>query len=190
MINVCFSVSRNGLIVLPYNEICFFKWNFWANCYITITYYRNSNLTHKFYAEKAIRYIKQTHLTNKWYHFISLPPEEQLLEKAAVMVAQWCQPQEDLRYSKIASQLDEIAENVKQLLWETNSSHPLFTTPAETLQNWRSCNIPDNQWKPNDSQQVLNCLREILFIQMGFHGNNSMYYSAENSFIDKVYKKH
>ncbi|GLH01677.1 F-box only protein 21 [Gryllus bimaculatus] len=144
------------------------------------------NLTEKFYTEKVIRYVRQVHLSKKWQHFLSLPSEELVLEKGAVLVAQWSQPLTEVKYKKIAKQLDDIASAVKTELRKKHSNHPLFRVPPEKLSEWRNKNINDNQWKPSESHQILDALRNVLFTQMGFHGNNEMYYNVESSFLNKV----
>ncbi|KAJ9575100.1 hypothetical protein L9F63_007761, partial [Diploptera punctata] len=145
-----------------------------------------SNLTVKYYTEKVIRYVRQLHLKQEWRDFLALDLEDQLLEKGAVLVAQWCQPMVDVNYKDIAAQLDEIAHKVRTQLYLDHFRHPLFTVPEEVLSIWRNKNIDDNQWRPTDSQQVLASICKVVFEEMGFHGNNEMYYSAEHSLINKV----
>ncbi|XP_069673301.1 F-box only protein 21-like isoform X2 [Periplaneta americana] len=145
-----------------------------------------SNLTEKYYTEKVIRYIRQLHLKEEWQDFLTLDLEDQLLEKGAVLVAQWCQPMVEVSYNSIASQLDDIATQVKAQLFMDYPNHPLFRTPEDKFVSWRNKNISGNQWKPSDSQKIISAICNVLFQQMGFHGNNEMYYSAENSFINMV----
>ncbi|PSN50252.1 F-box only protein 21 [Blattella germanica] len=147
---------------------------------------QSSNLTEKYYTEKIIRYVRQFHLKKEWQDFLALDHQDQLLEKGACLVAQWCQAMISITYEDIAAQLDDIAMKVKAQLSLDHSKHPLFKASDESLQSWRNRNISDNQWKPLESQQLLSSMCTVLFQQMGFHGNNEMYYSAENSFIDKV----
>lgn len=146
----------------------------------------DDNLTQKFYTEKVIRYVRQRHLSRKWHEFLNQAPEELILEKGAVLVGQWSQPLIEVKYRDIAQQLDSIAEKVKQELRRRHPLHPLLRISPDTLRDWRCRNIPDNQFRPSESQQVLDALREVLFVQMGFHGNNEMYYNVENSFLNKV----
>ncbi|XP_049786940.1 F-box only protein 21-like isoform X1 [Schistocerca cancellata] len=146
----------------------------------------STDLTLKYYAEKVTRLVRQAHLTKKWKNFIALPPERQILERGATMVAQWCQPLIEVPYQSIATQLDSIAARAKEVLQEEHPNHPLLSASVEDLHRFRECNIPDNQWKPSESQEVLSAVCHVLFQEMGFHGNSTMYYSADNSYIDKV----
>ncbi|XP_012142186.1 F-box only protein 21 isoform X2 [Megachile rotundata] len=145
-----------------------------------------SNLTHRYYALKVIRYLKQTHLKNEWQKFISLPRNEQTLERGATIVAQWSQPEKDLSYSSISSALDNIAEQTKELLKEQYPSHTIFSTPAEQFNYWKNHIIDDNQWSISETKQVTDALCEVLFKKLGFYGNSEMYYLLETSFIDCV----
>lgn len=143
-------------------------------------------MTEKYYAYKIVRHLKQSYLTDEWHKFISLPPEKQLLELGATLVAQWSQPEKHVRYSSVRSMLDDIVEQAKEVLRERFSSHPIFTTPPEKLEFWKNNNIDDNQWTPTETKQVMAALCEVMFNKLDFHGNSEMYYSAENSFIDRV----
>ncbi|XP_058797547.1 F-box only protein 21-like isoform X2 [Phymastichus coffea] len=144
------------------------------------------NLTDKYYAYKIVRHLKQSYLTDEWHRFITLPSEKQLLEQGATLVAQWSQPEKHVRYSYIRGMLDDIVEQAKEVLKERYSSHPIFATPPETLEYWKNNNIDDNQWAPAETKQIMAALCEVMFNKLDFHGNSEMYYSAENSFIDRV----
>lgn len=145
-----------------------------------------SNLTQKYYAEKVMRYVRQQHLKEKWQDFLALDPKDQLLEKGAVLVAQWCQPMVEVTYRDIGAQLDNIAVEVKRKLFMEHNNHPIFSATADELELWRNKNITGNQWRPFESQQIISAMCTVLFQHMGFHGNNEMYYSAVNSYINKV----
>jgi F-box protein 21 len=133
-----------------------------------------------------MRYVRQQRLKEEWQYFLSLDPEDQLLEKGAVLVAQWCQPMVQVTDRGIGEQLDDIAVNVKRKLYTEHDNHPIFSVAAEKLELWRNKNISDNQWRPLESQQIISAMSTVLFQHMGFHGNNEMYYSAVNSYINKV----
>ena len=139
--------------------------------------------------------MRQHCLTEEWQRFTSLPPSEQILERGAVLVAQWSQPEKHVNYSWISSQLDHIAEQTKNLLEEQHPTHPLFSLPTEQLHLWRTRNIEDNQWSGPRTMQVIAALREVMFSRLGFQGDgemycsSEMYYSSENSFIDQVLER-
>ncbi|CAL7947557.1 unnamed protein product [Xylocopa violacea] len=147
---------------------------------------RSSNLTHRYYALIVVRYLRQKHLKSEWEKFISLPPKQQTLECGAIIVAQWSQPEKHISYLEISSKLDSIAEQTKELLREHHPKHPIFSVPKETFTFWKNNIIDDNQWNVSDSKQITNALCTVLFKKLGFHGNEQMYYSLENLFIDRV----
>lgn len=156
--------------------------------YGVLFFCRCSNLTQKYYAEKVMRYIRQQHLKKEWEDFLARDLEDQLLERGAVLVAQWCQPMVEVTYSDIAAQLDNIALEVKRKLFVEHENHPIFSAAPEDLKSWRNKNISGNQWRPFESQQIISAMCTVLFQEMGFYGNNEMYYSAVNCYINKVCK--
>lgn len=149
-------------------------------------FYRDSNLTHRYYAFIVLRYLRQNYLTEEWQRFIHFPPNEQILEKGATIVAQWSQPERHISYSYISSLLDDIANQTKNVLYERHPKHSIFSLPAEQLLIWKRRNIDDNQWSTSETRQIMEALCEVLFQKLGFYGNSEMYYSSENSFIDRV----
>ncbi|XP_046622269.1 F-box only protein 21-like isoform X2 [Neodiprion virginianus] len=150
---------------------------------------KRSNLTHKYYAYKVIRYLRQNCLREEWQAYINLPAKDQILERGAVLVAQWSQPELRISYSSISATLDRIAEQVKEYLREQNPSHPIFSTSKEQFELWKLANIDDNQWSGVNSRQVITALCEVMFKRLCFHGNSEMFYSSENSFINRVLEK-
>jgi F-box protein 21 len=161
---------------------------FMVNELMNVTYDDDvySNLTQKYYAEKVMRFVQQQHLKKEWQDFLALDLEDQLLERGAVLVAQWCQPMVKVTYSDIAAELDNIVLEVKRKLFMDHENHPIFHADPEKLKSWRNRNISGNQWKPFESQQIISAMCSVLFQDMGFHGNNEMYYSAVNCYINKV----
>lgn len=145
-----------------------------------------SDLTHRYYALKIVRYLKQAHLKDEWKKFLSLPPKQQTLERGATIVAQWSQPERHVSYFQISSTLDNIAEQTKELVRERYPNHTIFSTPTERFNFWKNNIIGDNQWNITETRQLTDALCEILFKKLGFYGNSEMYYSSENSFIDRV----
>ncbi|KAK1133940.1 hypothetical protein K0M31_011727 [Melipona bicolor] len=145
-----------------------------------------TNLTHRYYGLKIIRYLKQTHLKDEWQKFISLPLKQQTLERGATFVAQWCQPEKNVSYRAISSILDNIAEQTKEFLREQYPGHSIFSVPNERFNFWQNNIIDDNQWNVTETRQITDALCEVLFVKLKFYGNSKMYYWLEKSFIDHV----
>lgn len=51
---------------------------------------------------------------------------------------------------------------------------------------WKMENLSRNQWNAVHCNQIILSMREVLYQQLGFCGNNSAYYMPENSFINEV----
>ncbi|XP_054274808.1 F-box only protein 21-like [Macrosteles quadrilineatus] len=148
---------------------------------------RNTNLTNKYYCEKIVKRTKQALLKKKIEEYKNLPPEKQLLENAAVLIAQWCQPLEEITRKDIASRLDAIADKVLEAIKaEFGDQHPALCVSSELRDNWRIHNISDNHYDPYKSRQIIEIISKVLFKDLGFYGNSDMYYSPENSYINKV----
>lgn len=144
------------------------------------------NKTMQYYASKVLRYIRQLYLTKTWEDYLNLPAKQQTLEKAAVIVAQWCQPNQEVSYQEIGNLLDSIADLVRVKLAETNPNHPLLHTPNSVLNCWRGENLNKNQWNITECRQIIVAMREVMYSDLGFSGNNIAYYSPENSLINAV----
>ncbi|CAH1155846.1 unnamed protein product [Phaedon cochleariae] len=147
------------------------------------------NKTLQYYANKVLRYIRQLHLSKVWKNYISLPPERQILEIGAVFVAQWCQPNVEVTLEDITCRLDQIAWKVRHALQVSHPQHPLFQATPEELELWRIENKARNQWNVNECRQLIAVIREVLFEQMGFSGNNHAYFMPQNSFVNEVLDK-
>ncbi|KAK4876142.1 hypothetical protein RN001_012564 [Aquatica leii] len=147
------------------------------------------NKTLQYYATKVLRFIRQLHLSTEWEEFVLLPGQYQILEKGATLIAQWCQPTLDIKWSNISSQLDELATQVRLTLLSKNPNHPLHKVSIETLEKWKCQNLEDNHWNVFECQELIHCLTVVLYNQYEFKGNNSAYYMPENSYINEVLSK-
>lgn len=148
--------------------------------------FRESNLTDKYYAYKVIRYLRQSYLTDEWNAFLNLSADRQTLERGAILVSQWSQPEKRVSHLSVSLLLDDIAQRTKQNLHESYPNHPIFSIPSVVLDEWKHVNIDDNQFNKTATRQVMSALCQVMFEKMGFHGNSEMYYSSVNSFIDQV----
>lgn len=87
----------------------------------------------------------------------------------------------------LGKQLDEIAAAVRNKICELyGSDHPSLHTSYSQQEKWKFHNITDNQFPPKESHHVITALSKVLFEEMGFFGNNELYYSHENSCINRV----
>ncbi|KAK9886099.1 hypothetical protein WA026_014888 [Henosepilachna vigintioctopunctata] len=144
------------------------------------------NKTQQYYASKVLRHIRQVHLSKEWALFVNIPQKEQLLENGARFVAQWCQPHLDISQKKISAKLDKIANAVKRKLRYVFPNHPIFAVPVEELNKWKRFNLERSHWVQVECRQIMQVLKEVLFEDMRFTGNNVAYYMPQNSFINEV----
>ncbi|XP_011706278.1 PREDICTED: uncharacterized protein LOC105461483 [Wasmannia auropunctata] len=148
------------------------------------------NLTYKYYSKKLLPHLQQRHLKDIWQEFMNYPKEQQLLEKAATIVAQWYQPQKCIFYFDIEASLDNIAQQVLEYLKKVHCEHPIFSASAKQFSYWK-CNINDDQWSRKEEKQIINVLRIVLFNELGFCGasvsdSNTLNPKPEDSLIDCV----
>ncbi|KYN30001.1 PREDICTED: F-box only protein 21-like isoform X1 [Trachymyrmex cornetzi] len=146
------------------------------------------NLTHKYYSKELLLYLQQRHTKDVWQEFISYPKEQQLLEKAATIVAQWYQSQKHIFYFDVEASLDNIAQLVLERLKKVHWDHPIFSTSAEQFSFWKNNNINDNQWSKKEEKQIINMLQIVLFDELGFCGAlaSNLLYKLEDILIDCV----
>lgn len=115
-----------------------------------------------------------------------MPEDEQILERGAVLIAQWCQPTLNVTLRDTAKQLDNIAELVRNILSQSFPDHPLFSILIEEQNHWKTHNLSKNQWSVPDCKVIMDIMGVVLYKHLGFHGNNEMYFSPENSYINEV----
>lgn len=77
---------------------------------------------------------------------------------------------------------------MKENLKVNHPDHPLFSVPAEQLKQWRNENIDGNKYSGVHCRQIAQAMSAVLYQQLGFSGNNSVYYyMPENVFINEVF---
>lgn len=144
-------------------------------------------MTYQYYALRALTFINKQKLKTEWLELMALPEEKQILEKGAVILAQWCQPMLNIEWCDIASQLDEIAEEVKIDLYHKHPKHSLFTKTQKELIKWREENIYSNVYNVVECHQLHKSISFVIGEKLGIVGNDEDYYTLENSFINKVF---
>lgn len=162
------------------------------NCTINVhVFFRlpDCNLTYTYYSKELLPHLQQRHTKDAWQEFISYPKEQQLLEKAATIVAQWYQPLKRIFYFDVEASLDNIAQQVLERLKKAHWEHPIFSMSAKQFSFWKNNNINDNQWSKKEEKQIINMLQIVLFDELGFCGSlvSDLYvYKLEDILIDCV----
>ncbi|KMQ92357.1 f-box only protein 21-like protein [Lasius niger] len=134
-----------------------------------------------------MRYLMQRSLKKKWDKYKMKPDKEQLLERAATILAQWVQPEKNVSYSCVKASLNSMALEVLKCLMEKHPDHSIFSTPNETFSYWTNNNINDNHWNEAEGTQIMDTLQEYIFGKLNFRPDKSIKY-LESMCIDKVLK--
>lgn len=142
----------------------------------------SNNLTVKYYAQRVLRYIRHECLQITWKTFLSLPPSLQILERGAILLAQWCQPTERISEEAVTSQLEYLTQLIKNELQIRYPKHPVIQ--MEMVKT--DVALEHSLWEPAECRSILSCINAVLFNQQQFVGNRDDYYSAQNSYIDQV----
>ncbi|RLU24414.1 hypothetical protein DMN91_002503 [Ooceraea biroi] len=128
------------------------------------------DLTNIYYGEQLLPHFKHYHLTNVWQEFRNRPAEQQVLEEVLAIVAQWFQPERNICYSHIQTELDNIAEEALIHLRKQNPLHPIFAESHEQFSLWKHENIEENQWNDSNGREILNILYKIFVTELNIHG--------------------
>ncbi|XP_067211322.1 F-box only protein 21-like [Linepithema humile] len=149
-----------------------------------------SDLTQRYYAEKLLSYLQHYRLRKKVHEFLNYPEKQQILEKAAFILAQWYQPQKYVSYLYVSTSLDKIAQQVLECLKNNYSAHPICSISREQLSFWKNNNIDDNHWNSIEGSQIIESLCKVLYNKLDFHGSTELDYlherGLEQSNIDCV----
>lgn len=142
------------------------------------------NKTNQYYALKALRHVRQKYLSLEWEKYKRLPAKEQMLEKGAILISQWCQPQVEISYMEICNKFRNIVSLIRDKLKLINENHRLFKIYDEYAENWEKHSIDDNVYTKIELHQLIDAVRDVMFVDLGFSGNAASYYMPTNSYID------
>ncbi|KAL6258063.1 hypothetical protein P5V15_009980 [Pogonomyrmex californicus] len=157
-------------------------------------YSNDCNLTHQYYGKKLLSYVHKCYLKETWKEFINSPKEQQILERAATIVTQWYQPLKHIYYLDVEAELDNITKQILEDLKKAHPTHPIFSTSAKQFSFWKCNNIDNNQWSRQVEQQIIDAVRAVLFVKLGFCGIDELtneenkVYELEEIIIDGVLK--
>ncbi|CAH3151289.1 unnamed protein product [Pocillopora meandrina] len=144
------------------------------------------NLTHRHYARKVQSQLKIFSIKDEWKKFLALQEQQQHLEKGAMLVVRWILNEEDINENETFSELDRIAQMVKENLHGSNSStHTAPLIPLEE-QMTQSNEGLTSVTHPAACLRILACLKQVLYHQLQFKGCVDEYYKKENSMLFQV----
>ncbi|XP_072763651.1 uncharacterized protein [Anoplolepis gracilipes] len=140
---------------------------------IAQSHHADGDLTKRYCNIKMFHYLRQYFSKEKWESFKKQFEKGQLLERAAIIVAQWFQPQKYVYYSCVNESLDNIVQEVLKCLKEKYPDHSIFWKPAENFSCWKNNNIIDNHWDEAEGTQIMDTLEEYIFGTLNFTPNKS-----------------
>lgn len=145
------------------------------------------NYTLRYYTLKVLRFLRKWKLRTEWEFYTQLPAKNRLMEKGAVIINQWCQPEKYIEYEDVARELDAIADAIKAHLKSIHPKHSIFKKSEEELNRWKIAILDDNQYEIDECRKVMDAIKHVMVKDMRFNGaSQEMYYDPRSSFISEV----
>ena len=119
-------------------------------------------------------------------------------EEGLVLVAQWCQPCQDVQAEDIAAKLNHLAERVLEHLLPSLPDLSIFKKIREQQKEQVHVvptqlpslgELRESAWPPEECRLLLAATNHIMYQQEEFSGNSDDYYNPNNSYINKVLEK-
>lgn len=98
-----------------------------------------------------------------------------------IFLSEWLHEDQLAINVSISSQLNDLADQVKESLRLKNPTHMLFSVSSEIFKKWRSKNLLDNKFNFEETQEILDCQCEL------FNGLN---YSVDHEKTPKKFDIH
>ncbi|XP_015909735.1 F-box only protein 21 isoform X2 [Parasteatoda tepidariorum] len=147
---------------------------------------RHSNLTLKYYAEKALIYVRHTMLDTIWRTFLNIGPRPSLL-KGACLIQQWCEPSKVDCTIEVSNKVNSLIEMVFNEIKVVCPSHPVIQKGYSSLHDENEV-LENSLWSPYRCKVILNCINSILYGKLGWSCVEYMY-TFENIYIGKALDK-
>ena len=115
-----------------------------------------------------------------------------------VLVAQWCQPCQDVQAEDIAAKLNHLAERVLEHLLPSHPDLSIFKKIREQQKEQVHIvptqlpslgELRESAWPSEECRLLLTATNHIMYQQEEFSGNSDDYYNPNNSYINKVLEK-
>ena len=156
-------------------------YNYFYVLYFYSFVYRKEDLTLRFYGCKALLFIRVRELEKSLKKFFDHTSIHSLVE-GAMFISHWGQIEQEklAKLEEVETTLYAIAQRVIQSF--ANKHRNLKIVKRNVLGEM----VIDTGGNPELEKKVLVSINDILYGEMGFHGNVDDYYNYDNSFIDKV----
>ena len=155
-------------------------------------------MTLKYYANKAVAHVQHRLLKGKLGEMWEEMEESLKWEEGLVLVAQWCQPCQDVQAEDIAGKLNHLAERVLEHLLPSHPDLSIYKKIREQQKEQVHIvptqlpslgELRESAWPPEECRLLLAATNHIMYQQEEFSGNSDDYYNPNNSYINKVLEK-
>lgn len=141
----------------------------------------HQNLTLKYYAKRALKYMRHTYLETIWQGFLS----GNSLLKGACLLSQWCQPTNLNCTNSVNENLNEILKMTVEEVKRIYPGHPLLQKqPVIVNENGES--LQNSLWDPYLCRIILKAINEVMFNKLKFRGSTDIFTCPENIYINEV----
>ncbi|GFS36828.1 f-box only protein 21 [Nephila pilipes] len=147
---------------------------------------RHQNLTLKYYAKRALRYMRHTYLETIWHNFLAGDQKRISLLKGACLLSQWCQPTNLHCTNSVSENINEIVKMTMEEIERVCPNHPLFKHRLPVMVDENGETLQNSLWDPHHCKIILRAINEVMFNKLKFCGNTDIFTCPENNYIDKV----
>ncbi|CAL1269029.1 unnamed protein product [Larinioides sclopetarius] len=144
----------------------------------------NHNLTLKYYAKRALRFIRHTYLERVWHDF--LESDKISLLKGACLLSQWCQPTNAQCTSFVTENINDLVMLAYEEVRKSYPNHPLLQQNPPLVIDDCAQVLERSLWSPRHCKVILLAINEVMFNKLKFCGSADIFTCPENNYIDKV----
>ncbi|KAK3739307.1 hypothetical protein QZH41_017885, partial [Actinostola sp. cb2023] len=128
------------------------------------------NLTYQYYADRLYAFFQKLVLKEEWRNLMEKPTDEQNLEDGALIIAKWVDYTKTDSAMEAMSTLDKMADRVRCIIQEEAPPHQSSSDSRD----------------PQQCMQILEGIKQVMFVEEQFTGNTGDYYNVKNSLITEV----
>ncbi|GFR03188.1 f-box only protein 21 [Trichonephila clavata] len=147
---------------------------------------RYQSLTLKYYARRALKYMRHTYLEHIWQDFLSKDESHISLLKGACLLSQWCQPTDLHCTNSISENINAIVKMAVEEVKRICPNHPLLKQKLPVMVNENCETLQNSVWDPHHCKIILRAINEVIFNKLKFCGSTDIFTCPENNYIDKV----
>ncbi|GFV92899.1 f-box only protein 21 [Trichonephila clavipes] len=143
-------------------------------------------LTLKYYAKRALKYMRHTYLEHIWQDFLSKDKSHISLLKGACLLSQWCQPTDLHCTNSVSENINAIVKMTVEEVERICPNHPLLKQRLPVMVNENCETLQNSVWDPYHCKVILRAINEVIFNKLKFCLSTDIFTCPENHYIDKV----